>query len=138
MNKNCWTIKIKIFWVACLTGLLGGCGPQFVTKYSYEPPSTAEGRICAMQCENSRAQCVQLVDMERQNCEIREQQRRLAYDLCVSQSNKKAKETGCYMQYEFCGGGWEARERCTAPYNSCYAVCGGQVSSQTVCVSNCD
>lgn len=123
MKKYYWTILLLF---------ISGCGPQYSTTYSYVRPTTEHGQSCIFQCENSRLQCSQNEDLKLENCESREREERLSYDLCVEKNGQKKCSS---PSMRFC---YRNNSICKESYNQCYSSCGGTVTSNTVCVSNCD
>lgn len=114
--------------------LLTGCGPHYVTNYTYVKPDTPEGQACAFQCENAKLQCQHNEELKEMRCKDNEERNRREYDICINDKNKKKKDCTLPLT-QWCKTN---DKRCTASYNSCYVNCGGLVNSETVCVSNCD
>ena len=117
-----------------MVSFLTACGPVYRTEYTFKPPRTATGRNCAFQCETSRGQCRQIEDLRVDRCEdnsrreVQDCEDRLRWD-----KNRDSK------WYECTGDSCTADyDRCDELYRSCYQSCGGNVTSQTVCVANCE
>lgn len=130
-------LKISTF-VAVATTVLA-CGPVYKTDYTFFPPERESGRTCVMQCENSKMQCRQLVQLRHDSCR---QQAETAYYLCEASRRYRIDSKGkqkcienCYCSRESCS---EDYEPCDSQYRSCYQTCGGKVTSRTYCVSNCE
>lgn len=109
------------------------CGPQMQTNYQYFPPENPQGQACIFQCENSRMQCQHIQDMEYQRCQDRAEDR---YQRCEDSNEYRRKDDKQYCYREYCSS--PDGERCDNSYRSCYQSCGGRVTSETVCVANCD
>lgn len=136
MNNSKLILAIAIL----LTTLVQGCAPEYKTSHTFIAPKTAEGKSCVFQCENTRMQCDQLDQMRVDNCRMRaennyaycEQQKQAAYNNCVASGAQ-----GCYQEWcqkEEC----PTSDRCENQYQRCYSTCGGQVTSETHCVANCE
>jgi hypothetical protein len=131
--------KALLLFLATLALLLIGCGPVYKTDYSFTPPKTDSGRACVFQCENNKLQCRQIVQLRHDSCE---QQSETNYYLCESSKRYRYDSKGkqkcienCYCYRETCS---EEYEPCDEQYRGCYQTCGGEVSSRTYCVSNCE
>lgn len=124
-----------------VAALVSGCGPQYKTEYSYVRPTTPEGQSCVFQCQNSELLCNQNLNLKVESCESRASASQLTYDLCVKNNEGKSAEdkAACsFPTYEFCGNERDNHQSCKITYNQCYANCGGEVSSETICTANCD
>ena len=142
-KKNGWTmlyLRLKLALSFLLIAFLTSCGPVYKTNYTYIPPENEEGKSCIFQCDNTKLQCYQLEDMRYQRCLDRadrdyyrcEANRRYVYNY-----KKKRRECrhNCYCFRSSCS---QTREVCDDRYRTCYQTCGGSVTSETVCVSNCE
>ncbi|MCB0353892.1 MAG: hypothetical protein KDD64_10220 [Bdellovibrionales bacterium] len=117
----------------CALSLLFGCGPQMRTTYHFVPPETPEGRACIYQCENIQLQCDQLDQSEYSRCLDRAED---DYRRCEDRNVYRRQDDQEYCYRSYCPS--PDGERCKERHRSCYQSCGGQVSSETVCVANCD
>jgi hypothetical protein len=123
---------IKILLFVGVMVVLIGCSPRYSTNYTYVRPATEQGQLCASQCDAARLQCLQNEQLKKQNCETEKRLKRAEYDLCVEKNGAKK----CtYPMAVFCGAD---KKSCLQSYNICYANCGGVVTGERVCVSNCD
>jgi len=121
---------------------LGACGPTYKTSYDLTPPKTAEGRMCAMQCQHTKSAC-QTVGYERyQRC----RSDKLAYadhkfneyrfhQLAMNKPVKKSRRSfyggySCKVERGYKAG-------CEQDFIGCFATCGGKVAPRTVCTANC-
>jgi hypothetical protein len=111
--------------------MLSGCGSLYETNYSYIKPNSPQGVICTVQCENTRLQCVQNKELEKQNCETNKRLDNIEYDQCVAAKGKDK----CSRNWTYCSADTSS---CKTAYNNCYTACGGQVKTERVCVANCD
>ncbi|MDC0358915.1 hypothetical protein OAO01_08870 [Oligoflexia bacterium] len=122
-----------------LSVLLVACSPVYRTDYAYIPPTSAQGKTCIFQCENTKIQCIQLEEMRYERCLDRADRE---YDRCERNKrygyNKKGEwecQDNCYCFRSSCTLN---ESRCEERYRSCYQTCGGKVEGNTYCVSNCD
>jgi hypothetical protein len=118
------------------------CGPIYETVYDYNPPPTAEGRLCA-------SQCTQIGNLCRQNCELREQRclsdarQRGAWDYedyVREQQARKEPVTRSIDDFTYDSGCYTAsscKRECNVSYNQCFTTCGGAVTSRQVCTAFC-
>lgn len=142
---------LRIFIIGIFLSLmLSGCfDPQYETVYDYQPPQDTKGRMCANQCLDSRTYCEntgqQLVLQEKQIC-LQEEERRAQAEyedyLAHTKEQGKEPESNYYDFYQAYScdylDGSSNEQKCENNYNACYQNCGGQVTSQTFCVANCD
>jgi hypothetical protein len=101
-----------------------GCSPVYRTAYTYTPPTTADGKLCSMQCENTKIQCEQVADLKAENCR---RDAKVEVENCKREGNKYCPEQACPADYG----------RCLERYHSCFGMCGGRVDAQTACVRHC-
>ena len=118
--------SIRFIVFGLLTLLFVGCGPMYETQFLYNPPDSPQGQVCISQCEMNRINCEQLEDMRKENCEYRARE---DYNHCRDYHN----EDSCFE--ESCSADYS---RCERMYNACYTACGGNVTTQQVCVAFCD
>lgn len=113
---------------------IAGCGPIYDTRYTFEPPRSAEGRACTFQCNQGKLQCQQIEDLNKDRCEqeSRRNQQDCEYNIRITK-NRSPKWYECGS--DSCSADYD---RCEESYRSCYESCGGRVNATTVCVSNCD
>jgi hypothetical protein len=122
-NYNTW---FKLGALSALVAVcISACGPVYDTRYTFVPPERPEGRTCVFQCENSKLQCQNMQDMQKQNCEFRAQ---LEYERCKDRGEKHCYEDYCSSDYS----------RCDEQYRNCFQACGGTVNRQDVCVAFCE
>ncbi len=128
---RCLGVKWGFLSVLVLV-FINGCGPIYETRYNFAPPKEPHAQACLFQCQNGKMQCEQLEQMRVERCEWQAQYEQ---DRCERQHRRKGKEPKWYE----CGttSCSADNERCEANYRSCYAACGGTVTSQEVCVMNC-
>lgn len=75
------------------------------------------------------------------NCRYRAE---LSFQRCTERAQAdyehcKASGEYCFEEYcdeETCNGDGDGQ--CDDPYQRCYSICGGQVTSETRCVANCE
>lgn len=120
--------------------LLSGCGPIYKTTYSYYPPRSESGRMCAMQCQQTQMMCNQMCEARRDSCrsqawssaqyqyEEYKHERRREHKSIDSDVNDFYDTSQC--DNISCG--------CSSMYNNCYVTCGGRVVPHTVCVAFCN
>jgi len=141
----------KIFLLTMLVLLMYGCYPIYETVYHYTPPSSSAGMDCVTQCNKSRTQC------ERRETDANERCMRDAeteYNNCLKWQSKAEENCGRQAgydekKYNDCLRTMDAQaacrkttctanlKSCDAPFNTCYASCGGHVRPEQICVRNC-
>lgn len=126
-----------------LVGLLvQACGPQFETRYSYAPPPTDAGKLCATQCQTVKTYCRRTCAAEEGSCKA-QQQSRAQYDynqyVRKQQAAKREIERSpnSFLSYGACSTGG-CNENCDGDFRICYSTCGGQVQESVVCTSGCE
>ncbi len=132
MYKKIFTGSRKIVWLLPICCLTIACGPSYRTTHTYTTPSSSEGRMCVLQCQNIKSKCEQIQDMSKEHCEYREDRE---YDRCEERQEKKKKNKRSICFRGSCSANYV---KCEKHYKSCYQACGGTVKSVTTCVRNCD
>lgn len=128
----------NIVVVTLVAAMLVSCGPVYRTQYNYEPPKGDAGKQCINRCIRNKSVCKMTCQTNYQNCVamarnaaypeyfayVAEQQRQ---NLTVwRQIDDFADLSSCKKD---CG--------CDDDYRQCYTLCGGQVTSERICVANC-
>ncbi|MGB5686152.1 MAG: hypothetical protein WBM35_10080 [Candidatus Electrothrix sp.] len=109
--------------------LLSACGPMYKTEYMMEPPTTQQGQVCIMQCEQNRTQCKNNVKSAMKDCQHRNEIESLKLETCI-----KAGEMTCYDTRVPCPP--PNFEQCNKEHRYCYQSCGGKVVPQVTCVDS--
>ena len=105
--------------------------PYYKTDYTYiQPePKTEINSLCISQCGSSQSQC-------KQNEEMMANDRRREDEQKANECRKTSKPGLWSLCNTYSIGANYGR--CTNEYNNCFTTCGGKVTSETVCVSNCN
>lgn len=112
-------------WVCAMSlALFTACGPVYKMTYAYSPPTSADGRVCALQCDNIKLQCDQIEDMKNLECE---KSATADFDACKQDPKAFCIRRSCEPN----------RARCLDSYHACYRSCGGQVTTEQRCVKRC-
>jgi hypothetical protein len=127
-----------IFFIFIL--FLSGCGPIYQTNYSYRPPHSNMGMMCASQCFQTKNMCEQMCQMQDQNCRLQEHQSAYyRYQLYRdSQVKKGLPVVRSVSDFDNSFGNCHATCNCTNDFNLCYQSCGGVVLEQKVCTAFCN
>jgi len=113
-------------------GLTLGCAPVYQVKFDYFAPESAEGKGCTQQCESTKLQCDQTVNMQFEQERLKLQQ---GYQQCLlSQSGAARVPILCYDPSQSIKPDYS---NCLATYKGCFERCGGRVEERNVCVRNC-
>lgn len=133
--KNFWLVAI--FVLSALTG----CGPMYSTNYTYTPPPTAEGRMCASQCRQISRMCVQNCEMKEETCKSRARHDAIYkfehYAAERRAKNQSIKKDVSDFSNEYSCSSSSCESNCQPEYRDCYANCGGRVTPHTVCTAFC-
>jgi len=151
-----WLKRPTARWYALLallgwTLLATACGPVYETYHHYLPPNDAQGKRCALECEQQRNECQASCDQNYQQCsreaklegKVQFLEARQNY---LEQKNRCAEQntgSGCKNLYEpnqyqytntsncqkDCG--------CNDNFDRCFQICGGRIERETRCVSDC-
>ena len=127
----------------CVTGVLASlvsCGPIHKTVYTYTPPHTTQGKICANQCEQIRQGCRTNCRLTQQIClSEAKQQAQIDFDAYVEKRKKLKrpvkKELGNFY-YPICGSD-SCEDDCDSDHRACFTNCGGRIDASTVCIAFC-
>lgn len=120
-----------------LATLLTACGPTYRTNYNLLPPATQSGQLCAMNVKSMSDVCVA-------NCQMMGRS-------CRNYGPGGGIGLGYGRREGFiAGGGYndtllddrdcstvQCESNCLAAARTSHLSCGGSVTRQTVCTSNC-
>lgn len=125
--------------VSTLTLMLAACGPIYETQYSYQPPHSDTGRMCAAQCVQNKSTCHAMCEMRKQTCLAQDKQNALvqfeAYKTRRIAEHRPVDKTP--VDFE---NSWNCNQACGCgdTFNMCYQTCGGVVTPHRECVAFCD
>lgn len=115
-----------------------GCGPVYKTHYDYTMPASAEGRLCVSQCQQTQKYCNDNCRLKQERCEADARVRGdREYDDYVRERRSQGKEIK-RSRSSFYYGCYEECDDCDGQYHNCFATCGGNINSRTVCEYGCD
>ena len=130
-------MRIDRSLVAAFTLLLAACA----TEYTYEPPTTSEGKFCVAKCQGRQGNCHESEQVrardEQQRCQ-REGERKQAqcdhdsqieYDACLKYSKTDADRNKCKKNSCDAPGCYSSANygQCDSDYRACFQSCGGKV-----------
>ncbi len=116
-----------------------GCSPVYKTSYTYHPVKSEKASHCANECLQHKQTCRnQCLDLQKQ-CEKEADRLAVASDIIKIQSspdstmstNRYELLNDCYKQADKC------ELSCSHEHKLCHEGCGGEVTTQRVCVKNC-
>lgn len=120
-----------LLWQAVFLGLLlislSACGSLYTTEYLLAPPTTQQGQICVMQCEQNRIACKNEIKLAQKDCEHRNEIAGIKLENCLKNGGMN-----CYDSRKTCPP--PSFEQCNQEHRYCYQACGGTVASQRTCV----
>lgn len=128
----------------CLWSLvvLTGCGPMYKTSYSFIPPTSMEGRMCTMQCNQTKNMCEQMQQMRNETCRSRARdEARWRYEDYVRERRDRNLPVEKSMRdFESSYGAFSCADQgnCENDFRTCFTTCGGQVLAHEQCVAFCD
>jgi hypothetical protein len=125
--------------------LLSACDNMFLQtqQYTFVPPRTPAGKICAKQCPVAESQCKRNCEALKNNClhqtKLNAQQsylqyvnERMAQGLLVDKT-----EAQFYQAPQNCGDLQYCQQRCEIGMRACHTHCGGDVLQNGNCLLNC-
>jgi len=119
------------------------CSPLYDTRYTFTPPASAEGTVCATQCAVTESYCRQSCQLNQNACE--QQARADAardFDVYVYEQKRKnrpiKKSLRDFERSYYCPSRTNCESTCAANQRACHQNCGGSISSERVCVAFCD
>ncbi|MEY3220842.1 MAG: hypothetical protein RIT27_2199 [Pseudomonadota bacterium] len=135
-----------------ISGLLVACGPVYETKTNYINPTTDQGKNCALQCEGIRVDCQQTCDENYRNCTnniraIQKTEYLQAKNHFLEKKNLckgKEKDKDCqnlkepYLNTYVSESECQKNCNCQTNFDRCFGLCGGQITRETKCVSDCE
>ena len=132
------TFKLIIFSI--ITFSLVGCGPIYKKKYYYQAPRSFAARQCiASNCERNKMMCENTCAANNRSCEWRAtEEARINFRQYVREQRRQ--NLPIKKSLSDFRNNWDCNADCgcESVYRRCYQTCGGQVTSQTVCVAFCD
>lgn len=106
--------------------IISGCTHSPVTTYSYSPPTSADGRACVDECDQSKATCKNMCNIADPQCVANAQQKaRVNYQNYVNQQTAAGQPVSQTLvsfynpdqcAHSGCG--------CESEYKVCYQLCG--------------
>lgn len=127
--------------------LLGACAPTYDVTYHFEPPEKIRGKHCVNKCLDKKQKCRKDCTIFKNNCidqSIESRAIRDSYTLLLLERGVEAHQQNhnhyhfyeldqdrCKYEEDTC------KDTCEDDYRDCYINCGGRVSQQTICTSNC-
>lgn len=135
MNSIFNSIKNALLLLV-LALVLVSCGPVYQTTYTYEPPSSFEGRQCVNDCLSQKSACNFRCQRNYQECTFAAQQQADFENRHHRHRHRRDRDND-FMVYpdtsqcvSDCG--------CGNDYNQCYENCGGIITSHSRCVAFCN
>jgi hypothetical protein len=122
---------------------LAGCVGEAAKTYTYTPPSTPGGRMCAVQCDQARNFCQENCDLDDRSCVTNVQGEALRdYDNYV-RTQFANHQSATLLPRDFertnsCAADKNAcYSKCESTYGMCYENCGGKVNVTSSCQFLC-
>lgn len=125
--------------------LLSACDSVFTQgqTYTYVPPATRAGQICAKQCPVQKTQCLRSCEALRNNCihegKVNAQRsylqyvnERMAQGLLVDKSQDQF-----YREPANCLSLKQCQDGCDIGMRACHTQCGGDILQNGNCLLNC-
>jgi hypothetical protein len=116
----------KYFWLAAILVGLISCATY---RYEYIAPATESGKMCAMQCMNTKNVCYSAAQSQSQvslnNCQ---QQNQINYQACMSRAHNQDEAKKCNPRGMYCSTTVNYRQ-CDESYRQCFITCGGTVNA---------
>ncbi|MCI5149926.1 MAG: hypothetical protein D3916_11160 [Candidatus Electrothrix sp. MAN1_4] len=120
---------LNLLLFSLLSLILSACGPMYKTEYMLEPPTSQQGKLCIMQCEQNWSECKNEVKSDNKDCQHRNEIASLKLEQCI-----KSGERACYDPRTPCLP--PSFEQCNKEYRYCFQSCGGKVVPQVTCVDS--
>lgn len=125
-----------------LVGLVSACGPTYQTVHDFTAPATAEGKLCASQCQTIQNHCRATCSAQTSACESKMKldamQEFERYAQQQRAAGKAVERTASWYEHPFACSSSACANSCGDDFRVCYANCGGKVTSKTICTSGCD
>lgn len=127
---------LALFLLACV---LTACGARYETHYTYAPPASKMGKMCAAQCQQGRGACENICELRNAKClTAMRHAARDQYDAYQKAEREKGlavkKTVNDFNHSDSC----KLSCHCNVSFNTCYSACGGQVFAKQVCIANCN
>lgn len=131
---------LSILGFIAVTLLLSACGPIYQTTYSYIPPASDTGKMCATQCQQNQSMCQQLCNSRADTCQSNARSQAMyAYEEYkseqISQGQPVTETLNDFYDDSQCSN---MNCGCSDSYNSCFTTCGGQIIPKSTCVAFCN
>lgn len=118
MKLKSWVLASMIFVVvaACST-----------YRYEYIAPASESGKMCAMQCLNTKNVCYSAMQAQMQNnVNYCQQQNHFNYQSCISRAHSQDEAKKCNPNGMYCSTNVNYYQ-CDETYRQCFTTCGGTV-----------
>ncbi len=151
--------KLALLAVVGCIFLFAGCAtPQFKTFTTYGAPESSEGKLCIMQCKNTKLMCDNVASLEYRSCqqEVKAEAQQSLMEAMEEYNKKYERYRECMSDPEnyYCAEPIMSRpklsdftgysnckkdtEACLTSYDECFELCGGKITRVTKCVKNCE
>ncbi len=126
-----------------LCAALIGCSPVYKTTETLAPPANSAGLRCVAQCQEIKSTCNRSGHDRHKSCmaEQRISAEKSFYEyraLKMMAIQEVDKTVDDYINPNHCSADASYRRICNGGFKNCFTMCGGSVTTQKVCVRNCD
>lgn len=138
--KMIFNIKRLTLLLLLLMGLISGCSTGPSTQYTYSAPTSADGKACVDECEQSKAICTRLCKKTDPECLANAKERaQLEFQQYVDEQAKMQspvrKAVQSFYHPELCN---HTGCGCESEYKVCYQLCGTRTESHNAIVATGD
>lgn len=133
-----------LFPLIAVMMFLSSCSPIYKTDYSFGPPPSPQGNMCASSCVDKMQLCKSNCKVQEASCrEIGALQAENDYLRYVEeQRNQKKpieKDRSDFSSYNGCSSKLSScQKQCDHAHRVCHSSCGGEIVERKYCTAFCD
>lgn len=120
--------------------VLSACGGGvYHTTYTYQPPVSRSGKMCVLQCYQTKKMCQQTCQVQDHHCRTQAHKQafyhyKAYHDRQIAQGKPVKRSINDFDDsFSVC----HHTCSCTTDFNGCYQGCGGAVLAQKECTAFC-
>lgn len=122
---------MRYLYILLFSHAITACSPVFETQFTLQEPEMTSQKQCVLQCADLNKSCLVLAQQHLAVCEMNNQYKHIDRYSCLGINNHKP----CHASPKAC---IDETGSCEDNFRACFKQCGGAITRESVCISNCD